>query len=87
MWNAFLTKVGFFLLSKGAQMLLKRFFGKEIQKHLEALIIDLSTDDTLTGKQKYNRAKKFLDATSVDMPEPMKNLIIEALVSKVKKIQ
>lgn len=83
MWKKMLTKLGFFLLELGAQMLIQIFFGKENRKKLETVVGELALDSDLTSKQKYNRAKKFLDDISEDVPETLKNLAIEAVVSKM----
>lgn len=83
MWTKMLTKFGFFLLELGAQMLIQIFFGKENRKKLETIVGELALDSTLTSKQKYNRAKKFLDDITDDVPETLKNLAIEAVVSKM----
>lgn len=78
-----LVGIGFFLLELGANILIQMVFGKENRKELEQLVKDLSFDNELTAKQKYNRAKKFLDGVKDDAPDVIKNLAIEAVVSKV----
>lgn len=78
-----LVGIGFFLLELGANILIQLVFGKQSRKELEKLVKDLSFDNDLTAKQKYNRAKKFLDGVKDDAPDVIKNLAIEAVVSKV----
>lgn len=83
MWQKILVKIGFFLFEFGIQVLIQTLFGKENRQRLEAVINALSKDGELTAKQKYNRAKKFIDELDEDLPDTIKNLAIEAVVAKI----
>ena len=83
MWKQVLIKIGFFLFELGAQVLIQVIFGKENRERFELLVRELAADSELTAKQKYNRAKKFLDEVKEDVPDTLKNMAIEAVVAKV----
>ena len=86
MWSILKVRLGIKLFQFGANILIQRIFGRNVNRHLESVVKKLSLDDTLTGKQKYNRAKKFLDEVNEDAPDTLKNLAIEIMVSKVRKM-
>jgi len=82
MFKTILTKIGFFLFEFGINLLIKLFLGSDLTKDLEKLIEQLENEE-LTSKQKYNRAKKFLDQAIEDAPDIAKNLAIESIVAKI----
>lgn len=80
-----LFKVGYFLFELGSAIVISLLFSDEGRRDLEELIKDLEKDSGLTARQKYNRAKKFLDDIAGDVPEVAKNIAIETIVAKVTK--
>lgn len=82
MFKSFLVKLGFFLFELGSNVLIKIMLGSEITKELESLVEELQSEN-LSSKQKYNRAKKFLDQATDDLPDLAKNIAIETVVSKI----
>lgn len=78
-----LFKIGYFLFELGVAIVISLVFSDEGRKSLEQLIKDLDGDSELSARQKYNRAKKFLDEIADDVPEVAKNIAIEAIVAKV----
>ena len=82
MFKSILMKLGFFLFELGSNVLIKIMLGSEVTKELERLVEQLQSED-LTSKQKYNRAKKFLDSATDGLPDLAKNVAIETVVSKI----
>ena len=83
-----LKSIGYFLFELGVSIFTRTIFGKEIRDELDKLVEELASEK-LTAKQKYNRAKKFLDDSAkqikADVPDVAKNIAIEAAVAKVKE--
>ena len=85
--KSILKNIGYFLFELGVSIFTRTVFSKEIRDELNALVEQLASEN-LTAKQKYNRAKKFLDDSAKQIreyvPDVAKNIAIEAAVAKVK---
>lgn len=82
-----LKRLGYFLFELGVSIFARTVFGKEVRDGLDKLVNELASEE-LTTKQKYNRAKKFMDESTkqleADIPDIAKNMVIEAAVAKIK---
>lgn len=83
--KSILKQLGYFLFELGVGLLTRDAFKSEVRANLDKLVEELSDASELTSRQKHNRAKKLLDDANKDVPDFVKNVIIEASVGKLTK--
>lgn len=81
MLKKILIQVGFVALEIGIKILSDVIFGKKGTKGIQDLIENINNEH-MTGQQKYQEVKSFVDNLKTGVPDSLKNLVIEGLVTK-----
>lgn len=76
-----LIQLGYFALELGVKILSDVIFGKESTHNIMKLIDNINNEN-LTGKQKYDEVKNYVDNLKEGVPDSIKNIVIEGLVVK-----
>jgi hypothetical protein len=79
-----LIQIGYFILELGIKILADAIFGKKNKKRIFDMIDNVSNEN-MTGKQKYDEVKGFVDGLKDGVPDSIKNIVIEGLVTQSTK--